>query len=181
MLNKKKSFLLINGVLSLAVTGHVAAELPAESASKPTATVTWSGVVPATVPQGSNIITGLNGSLDALTGALSPSRDGKFQSPEIILESRAIDTDDTSGAESIGALVDTNWTLVSSGVTYGGAGVNGAVLKVYFNGTEIAPGNSTTTKSKSIAVRINQTTDLTSEGVGGKTAQAAVTVMINPS
>ncbi|MCC4784505.1 hypothetical protein BCU33_013080 [Vibrio lentus] len=158
--------------LSTVLLMGMAASVNVNAAS--TATVIWSGVVPATNPSDVLIITGLGGDTTALTGTITPSTDGIFESDAIVLESHLNDGD--VAVPVIGALAAANWTIVDAAVTFDGIANPAQVIEVDVNGAPVIVGD-VVSGVETIATKVKQTAVLPADEIGGTTVQASVTVM----
>ncbi|MGR5448054.1 hypothetical protein ACPV47_24445 [Vibrio jasicida] len=146
----------------------------AANAADPSAVVTWTGKIPAVTAGDTLLITGMSGSLDPVTGVLSPNVDGTFISESLILEAHANTGDAT--APVVGALTDATWTLKAADIQFGGAAQIDQVAEVTVGGEVLAVDASTSVKSSSVGVSIAQTAPLAAD-VSGLSVQAAVTLM----
>ncbi|RYU55034.1 hypothetical protein [Aliivibrio finisterrensis] len=163
-----------NALVTLAGLGMVMSA-GAYAATNAQATLVWSGTVPGALASDSVVITGLNGIGDAFLGSISPSTDGTFVSSIITAESHTNDGDATTPV--VGALVATNWTLVSADVAYDGVANPAATVEVQINGAPVAVGDPALPGLESVGVSIAQTTPLDEADVAGAKVQGSVTLL----
>lgn len=164
----------MNNFKKVALASLVFAAIGTAQAADPQATAVWSGVVPGAAAGDNLIITGLGGSLEALTGALTPAADGTFTSETIVLEARQNISGDAT-APDVGDLVAADWSIASSTVTYGGISNTDALLEVSIDGVAVADTANAAASVETIGLSVAQTNPLTD--VDGQTVQAAVTVL----
>lgn len=153
----------------------MAMSVGANAATDAQATLVWSGTVPGSIASDAVIITGLNGVADALTGSISPSVDGTFVSSTITAESHTNSGDAITPV--IGALVASNWSLVSADVAYDGVANPASTVEVQINGTPVAIGDPALAGLETIGVSISQTTALPEAEVSGAKVQGSVTLL----
>ncbi|MEZ8658791.1 hypothetical protein AB4581_11395 [Vibrio cyclitrophicus] len=160
-------------MLTTVTLAGMAIGVNAHAAVDPSAVVVWTGKVPA-VNSGENLlITGMGGSLEAVTGSLAPNTDGTFVSPTLFLEARLNEGDATSPV--VGDLTAANWTVRAADVAYGGSAQTDQDVTVQINGNDVEL-NGTPLEESSIGITVTQSQVLAAD-VSGKDVQAAVTLM----
>lgn len=147
--------------------------LSVAQAADPSATVVWSGVVPATQGDGSTIITGFNGSETALSGTINASADGTFTSSSVVLEIR----DGVSGTVGELHAGGATWQVKSTSLTYDGQGVANANLIVNVDNNPVTLNTDAATGAQTISISVAQDADLTADNVGGTSVQASATLV----
>ncbi|MGR5357994.1 hypothetical protein [Vibrio chagasii] len=165
-----------NALTSLVLIGM--ATSAGANAADATATVIWSGTVPASNASGAIVITGTGGDLTALHGTINSQSNGVFESDSIVLEAHANDTGNggTAANPVVGALIQANWTLKDAVVTFDGMVNSAQAVEVNVNGSPLAVGEVVSGET-TIRTVVKQTAELPESEVGGTSVQAAVTVM----
>ncbi|MGI9918418.1 hypothetical protein [Vibrio owensii] len=163
----------MNNFKKAALASLVFAAIGTAQAADPQATVVWSGVIPDASFGDTLLITGLNGDLSAQTGALTPNADGTFNSETIVLEAR--NNDGSVDTPVVGDLVNADWTIANSAISYDGVSLTDAVLEVAIDGTQVVDTAAAATGVQTIGLSVAQASPLSD--VGGSTVQASVTVL----
>ncbi|MFM2657163.1 Uncharacterised protein [Vibrio owensii] len=146
-------------------------------AADPTATLTWTGIVPDSNAGDTLLITGQGGSLEIQNGTITAQADGTFTSSSIVVEARTNTSGDAANPV-VGDLADATWSVQNPTITYGGTfdPTLNENLIVFADGVQVTD-NSDILGAQASTVSLAVGNDTPVADVEGGAVQASITVV----